>query len=197
MKSSASVSLNRGNLRSAPRTQKPSRFSRLTRWWPMKPPAPHTSAAFAIIGFEDISLAPSYFVIRCTHFGQCGRLNAGEPGLGHATALRVKRTSPEVAANRAARRERDAVSCRRRKHRAVKKDRNRGSHHFEQNLSSSRPIQPLERAHQIGKWAGQDANVPPFDEAGIQPRQVAVRVLDQRFDDTGRNGNWPTILIGQ
>src|SRR5258708_17573821 len=38
-----SVSLNRGSFKSAPRTQKPSRFNRLMRWLPMNPPAPHTS----------------------------------------------------------------------------------------------------------------------------------------------------------
>src|ERR1700730_3560773 len=46
MKSSASVSENSGYLRSMARTQKPSRFRRFTRWDPMKPPAPHTSAFF-------------------------------------------------------------------------------------------------------------------------------------------------------
>ena len=67
--------------------------------------------------------------------------------------------------------------CRRRKRRTVKGNRNRGSHHFEQNLYPSGPVQPLERAHEIGKRAGQDANVLPFDEAGIQAasgcRQIA------------------------
>src|SRR5258706_6637924 len=45
-KSSAAVSENSGNLRSTPRTQKPSRFRRLTRWLPMNPPAPQTSTLF-------------------------------------------------------------------------------------------------------------------------------------------------------
>src|SRR4051812_10812143 len=45
-KSSACVSACSWNLRSAPRTQKPSHLSRLTRCPPMKPPAPQTSAVF-------------------------------------------------------------------------------------------------------------------------------------------------------
>src|SRR5258708_38298303 len=51
MKASASVSLNRGSFKSAPRTQKPSRFNRLMRWLPMNPPAPHTSALFIPFSF--------------------------------------------------------------------------------------------------------------------------------------------------
>ena len=96
------------------------------------------------------------------------------PAFGHATALRVKRIT------RARRKRSSAPSsavqflCRRRKRRTVKGNRNRGSHHFEQNLYPSGLIQPLERAHEIGKRSGQDANVLPFDEAGIQARHVAV-----------------------
>src|SRR5579883_2553294 len=46
IKSSATVSSNCGYLRSTPRTQKPSALSRLTRWFAIKPPAPHTRAVF-------------------------------------------------------------------------------------------------------------------------------------------------------
>src|SRR6266446_6556665 len=45
-KSSAVVGENSGGLMSTPRTQYPSRLSRLTRCPAMKPPAPHTSALF-------------------------------------------------------------------------------------------------------------------------------------------------------
>ena len=48
-KSSASVSAYSWNFRSTPRTQKPSRFSALTRWPPMKPPAPQTSAVLVML----------------------------------------------------------------------------------------------------------------------------------------------------
>src|SRR4051812_29793232 len=44
MKSSAWVALKSGNLRSTPRTKKPSFFRRFTRWDPMNPPAPRTRA---------------------------------------------------------------------------------------------------------------------------------------------------------
>src|SRR5947209_20623204 len=44
MKSSAWVGLKSGNLRSTPRTKKPSFFRRFTRWDPMNPPAPRTRA---------------------------------------------------------------------------------------------------------------------------------------------------------
>ena len=88
-------------------------------------------------------------------------------------------------------------SCRRRKRRTVKRNRNRGSHHFEQNLYPPGLIQPLERAHEIGKRSGQDANVLPFDEAGIQSRQVAVGPLDQRFHDTDGDGDRPTVPGGE
>ncbi len=37
-----------GKLQSIPRTQKPSRFDRLTTWEPIKPPAPQTKAVFVI-----------------------------------------------------------------------------------------------------------------------------------------------------
>ena len=50
----------------------------------------------------------------------------------------------------------------------MKRDRNRGSHHFEQNLYPSGRVQPLERPHEIGKRPGQDPNVLSFDEAVIQ-----------------------------
>ena len=68
----------------------------------------------------------------------------------------------------------------------MKGNRDRGSHHLEQNLYPSGLIQPLERAHEIGKRPAQDANVLPFDKAAIQARQVAVGMRDQRFHDTNR-----------
>src|SRR5436190_13926477 len=52
-KSSASVSAYSGNFRSTPRTQKPSRFSRLTRCDPMNPPAPHMRAVFMHYSRKD------------------------------------------------------------------------------------------------------------------------------------------------
>src|SRR5262245_397916 len=79
MKSSASVSLNRGNFRSAPRIQNPSRFNRLTRWWPMNPPAPQTRATLPPDGFEDI------LVLQHRVWGYPELLHA----VTHATALRV------------------------------------------------------------------------------------------------------------
>jgi glycosyltransferase involved in cell wall biosynthesis len=47
-KSSASISENSLNFKSTPRTRKPSRFSRLTRWSPINPPAPQTNAHFTV-----------------------------------------------------------------------------------------------------------------------------------------------------
>ena len=78
----------------------------------------------------------------------------------------------------------------------MQRDGDRGPHHFEQNLYPSGRIQPLERAHEIGKRPGQDPNVLPFDEAGIKPRHIAIGSLDQRFHDTTGNRNRPTVLGG-
>ena len=44
-----------GNLRSTPRTQKPSCFRRFTMWLPIKPPAPQTSARFIPCSVRRIS----------------------------------------------------------------------------------------------------------------------------------------------
>src|SRR5581483_7667719 len=57
-KSSAAVSEYSGNLRSAPRTQTPSLFNRLTRCEPINPPAPQTRAVgWAISGGPDAGVA--------------------------------------------------------------------------------------------------------------------------------------------
>ena len=59
-------------------------------------------------------------------------------------------------------------SCRWRQRRTVKRDRNHGSHHLEQNPYPSGRVQPVERANEIDKRAGQDPNPLPFDEFAVQ-----------------------------
>ena len=86
-------------------------------------------------------------------------------------------------------------SSRWRQRRTVKRKRNRGSHHLEQNLYPSGLIQLLKCAHKIGKRTGQDTNMLPFDEAAIQARQIAIGLLDKRFHDTNGDGNWPTVRM--
>jgi hypothetical protein len=58
-------------------------------------------------------------------------------------------------------------SCRWRQRRTVKRNRNRGPHHFEQYPHPSGLIQPLEHTHEVGKRAGQDPNLLPLDEIAI------------------------------
>jgi hypothetical protein len=48
--------------------------------------------------------------------------------------------------------------CRRRKRGTVKGDRNRGRHHVKQDAHPSGIVEPLERAHKVGKRSRQDAN---------------------------------------
>ena len=80
-----------------------------------------------------------------------------------------------------------------RQRRTVKRDRNRGSHHLEQNPHPSGRVQPLERPSETDKRAGQDPNVLPFDEFAIQSCQAIFGPLNQRFDDTHRNWHRTTV----
>ena len=116
---------------------------------------------------------------------------------GHATALRVNHVTRSDAKLEQRAIQRAAVLCRRRKRRTMKRDRDRGSHHFEQNLYPSGLVQPLERPHEIGKRPGQDPNVLSSDEAVIQARHIGLGSLNQRFHDTNRDGNRPTVLSGE
>ena len=116
---------------------------------------------------------------------------------GQATALRVKRTTrlrntrsgPPLGVAQ--------FSCRRRERRAVKSNRNHGPHHFEQNPYPSGLVQPLERPQEIGKRSRQNPNALTFHEPSIQSRQAVVGLLDQRFHNTNRNRDRPTVLGGK
>ena len=118
----------------------------------MKPPAPQTRAVFRSIGVDAISLLHMnlcFYEAVGTRSACAGLLRAS---FRQATALRVKRHHPP-ASDRAHR----AISalqfsCRRRKRRTVKRDRNRRAHHLKQNLHPTGRIQPLQRAHEVGKW---------------------------------------------
>src|ERR1039458_10225245 len=71
MNSSAGGSKNACRFRSTARTQNPSALSRLTRWPPIKPPAPFTSTLFmSTSSYDSINL------------GQCGTRMGLEAALG-------------------------------------------------------------------------------------------------------------------
>jgi hypothetical protein len=88
-------------------------------------------------------------------------------------------------------------SCRWRQRRTVKRDRNRGSHHLEQNPYPSGRVQPVERPYEIDKRAGQDPNVLPSNEAAIQSYYAIFGPLNQRFDDTHRDGHRTTVSVAE
>src|SRR5215831_8262606 len=115
--------------------------------------------------------------------------------VSQTTALRVKSKITTRPSRKRSSAPRCAVqySCRWRERRAVKRNRNRGSHHFEQNPYPSGLVQPVERPHETDKRAGQDPNVLPFDEIAIQSCQAVFGPLDQRFDDTNGDGHRATV----
>ena len=84
-------------------------------------------------------------------------------------------------------------SYRWRQRRTVKRNRNRGSHHLEQNPYPSGRVQPVERPNEIDKRAGQDPNVLPFNKFDIQSCQIVFGPLNQQFDDT--RGDWHRTTI--
>ena len=84
-------------------------------------------------------------------------------------------------------------SCRWRQRRTVKRKRNRGSHHLEQNPHPPGLVQPVECSHEIDKRAGQDPNLLPFDEAAIESRQAVLGPRDQGFDDADGDRHRTTV----
>jgi hypothetical protein len=88
-------------------------------------------------------------------------------------------------------------SCRWLERQTVKRDRNRGSHHLEQNPHPSGRVQPLERPYETDKRAGQDPNVLPFDKFAIQSCQAIFGPLNQRFDDTNGDGHRTTVPVAE
>src|SRR5215831_10169449 len=105
--------------------------------------------------------------IRCTYVAQSRTLNAlAWLGRRQATALRVKRT-PDAAAMQQRAMSAVQFSCRWRQRRTVKRDRNRSSHHLEQNPYPSGRVQPVECPNEIGKRASQDPYLLSFDEVII------------------------------
>src|ERR1035438_1463375 len=87
MNSSAGGSKNACRFRSTARTQNPSALSRLTRWPPIKPPAPFTSTLFmSTSSYDSINL------------GQCGtRMGLGTSLYEHGFNARDARLSTAVS----------------------------------------------------------------------------------------------------
>ena len=59
-------------------------------------------------------------------------------------------------------------------------------------------VEPLKRAHKVGKRSRQDANFLPPGQSGFEERQICfVGARDQSFHDTFRNRDGPIVAGDQ
>src|SRR5262249_18386713 len=87
-----------------------------------------------------------------------------------------------------------AFSCGRTNRATTQRHRNCRAHHLKQNANASGGIKPLKLANKIRKWPRQDSHGLPGRQTACKERQIGlVGVLDQRFHDALRHGDW-TIL---
>jgi hypothetical protein len=75
----------------------------------------------------------------------------------------------------------------------AKRHRDRRPHYVEQHANASGVVEPLERAHEIGKRSEQDSDRLPDDQTGIEERQIGlVPALDEGRHDSLRHGDRTT-----